>query len=126
MACTGTHDTNTVCGWFEDDCSPQERKNVLDYIGEPMPLDSTNKPLTSALNPLPSPVINWQAISLMMQSVADMVIFPLQDILGYGSESRMNIPGTRKDNWRWRFTEDALTEQIGKKLAGLTLRYGRA
>ena len=87
MACTGTHDTNTIKGWYQQDCSEQERQNLLHYLGVKAG----------------SEIINWKAIRLLMQSAADMVIFPLQDILGYGSEARMNTPGTRKNNWRWRY-----------------------
>ncbi|HEX3019828.1 MAG TPA: 4-alpha-glucanotransferase [Chitinispirillaceae bacterium] len=110
MACTGTHDTNTILGWYSQDCSEKERQNLLHYLGE----QSNSEP------------INWKAIRLMMQSAADLVIFPLQDILGYGSDTRMNIPGTRTDNWRWRFTEDALTAEIQRKWADLTMLFGRA
>lgn len=72
-----------------------------------------------------SEIINWKAIRLLMQSAADMVIFPLQDILGYGSEARMNTPGTRKNNWRWRYREGAITTEIQNKLKELTILFGR-
>lgn len=110
MACTGTHDTNTIRGWYEFDCSEQEKQNLSGYIGEAINAES----------------VNWKAIRLMMLSAADMVIFPLQDILGYSSDARMNRPGTKAANWRWRFTEDALTEDIIIKLKDLTVTFGRS
>lgn len=109
MACTGTHDTNTIRGWYQQDCSEQERQNLLHYLGMKAG----------------SEIINWKAIRLLMQSAADMVIFPLQDILGYGSEARMNTPGTRKNNWRWRYREEAITAEIHNKLKELTILFGR-
>lgn len=110
MACTGTHDTNTIRGWYESDSTEKEQQNFSDYIGAKA--DSGN--------------INWKAIRLLMSSAADMVIFPLQDILGHGTEARMNTPGTGTGNWRWRFTPDALSEDIKKKLSELTVIYGRS
>ncbi len=47
--------------------------------------------------------INWVMIRTLMASVADTVLFPLQDVLGVGSEGRMNLPGSSSGNWRWRF-----------------------
>ncbi|MFO7975806.1 MAG: 4-alpha-glucanotransferase, partial [Candidatus Hydrogenedentota bacterium] len=70
--------------------------------------------------------INWVGIRVIMSSVADTAIFPLQDILGLGSEARMNTPGTSGDhNWRWRFTPEVLTPQLGQRLYEMTEIYGR-
>jgi 4-alpha-glucanotransferase len=46
-------------------------------------------------------------------AIARLTIFPLQDVLGLGTESRMNRPGTARRNWEWRFTEDVLTPASG-------------
>lgn len=110
MACTGTHDTNTIRGWFEHDAEKAEKDNFCRYIGE---------------TPTPENV-NWKAIRLLMSSAADMVIFPLQDIIGQGSSSRMNIPGTAKGNWEYRFTFDLITEEIKNRLKEMTFTFGRA
>jgi 4-alpha-glucanotransferase len=113
---TGTHDNNTTIGWFRDDAGDtvrskekieQERKLVLKYLGT----DGRE--------------INWDLIRLALMSVADMAIIPLQDVLGLGSEARMNLPGTTRGNWRWRFTFDMLTEEIRDRLKELTTLYGR-
>jgi 4-alpha-glucanotransferase len=57
--------------------------------------------------------------------VANTAIIPLQDILGLGSQARMNIPGTTQGNWRWRFTTNALTDRIKARLREMTRLYGR-
>jgi 4-alpha-glucanotransferase len=60
-----------------------------------------------------------------MMSAADMVTFPLQDILGLGSDSRMNNPGTRNNNWKWRFHESSLSPAVRENLRERTIIYGR-
>ena len=55
-----------------------------------------------------------------MLSVADTVIIPVQDVLGLGTEARMNIPGIAGKNWRWRLSEGQLTPGISRKLNKLT------
>ena len=109
MACTGTHDTQTIRGWFEQDASEKERQCLFQYLGEEF---SANE-------------VNWKAIRLLMMSPADMVIFPMQDILGLGSAARMNSPGTNGNNWRWRFKEEMITEEICNRMEKLTTIYGR-
>ena len=69
--------------------------------------------------------INWGFIRGAFSSVADMCIIPMQDFLGLGEEARMNIPSTLGNNWTWRMKEDALTEGLAEKIAGLTKLYGR-
>jgi len=109
MACTGTHDTNTIKGWFEDDASERERERLFRYIGEKVS----------------SETVNWKSIQIQMVSAADMVIFPLQDIIGQGSSCRMNIPGARKDNWQYRFTYNQVTQTMIERLGEMTVIYGR-
>jgi 4-alpha-glucanotransferase len=60
-----------------------------------------------------------------MASVADTVLFPLQDVLGVGSEGRMNLPGTSSGNWRWRFRQEDLTSAISARLRQLVETYER-
>lgn len=110
MACTGTHDTNTVRGWFEREASEADRARFFKYFGQKA--DS-------------SPV-NWKMIRLLMMSSANIVIFPLQDILNLGEDSRMNNPAVGKGNWRWRFTKEMLDDSSRDNLADLTYTYGRS
>ena len=117
VAYTGTHDNETVVGWFKgedaaattlgEDGRRNERERVLRYIG------------TSGSD------INWDLIRLAMMSVANTVIFPLQDVLGLGDVARMNTPGTVARNWSWRFNGETLTSDAGHRLAELTATYGR-
>jgi 4-alpha-glucanotransferase len=115
---SGTHDNNTTIGWFKDGDAGAttlkkeeieiERTRALRYLGT----DGHE--------------INWDFIRLASMSVADTVIVPMQDILGLGSEARMNTPGTTTGNWRWRFTSGMLTGRIKDRLKELTVMYGRA
>jgi 4-alpha-glucanotransferase len=64
-------------------------------------------------------------IRTLMASVADTVIFPLQDVLGIGTEGRMNLPGTSSGNWRWRYRAEELTIGIGTNLRQMVETYDR-
>jgi 4-alpha-glucanotransferase len=114
---TGTHDNNTTIGWFRGEDvkdstqSKEERERekqlALKYLGT----DGHE--------------INWDFIRLALMSVADTAIIPMQDILGLGSEARMNLPGRAEGSWCWRFVPDMLTEEIKARLKELTALYGR-
>lgn len=106
VAYTGTHDNDTVAGWF-DSLDEKTRKHALSY------LDSDGE------------AINWDMIRLLYASVADTVIIPLQDILGLDSHSRMNTPATTDGNWHWRLAEGSFTTDIINRLSGLADIYGR-
>ena len=64
-------------------------------------------------------------IGVAMQSNANTAVVPLQDIIGLGSEARMNIPGTTGGNWRWRFTWDQFTQEMKTRMRRLTEETGR-
>lgn len=86
VAYTGTHDNNTVAGWFVNEANQTERQTLARYLGRvPTPED-----------------VHMAFIRLAMQSVANTTIFPMQDVLGLGSTHRMNRPATLGDNWLWR------------------------
>jgi len=59
-------------------------------------------------------------ISVLLHSCAGAVLFPLQDVLGLGTEARMNIPGTATGNWRWRLLPGQLTETVMRRLLLVT------
>jgi len=103
---TGTHDNDTALGWIEH-CDPQERARALAYLG----CDGRD--------------FHWTLIRAAMASVADLAIVPLQDVLGLGSEARMNLPGTVGDNWTWRYTEGALTDPLAARLSDMVALYER-
>jgi len=119
VAYTGTHDNNTLIGWFFDEPAKteknkfliHERKRALNYIGRKR---ADRKDL------------HWDFIRLLMMSRARLVIFPMQDILGLGSEGRMNIPGSSTGNWEWRILTDQIGETLVEKLKEITLIYERS
>ena len=69
--------------------------------------------------------IHWDFIRTLFASVADMAIVPLQDVLGLGSEARMNLPGRASGNWRWRYAAEDLTPALRKRLRAITDGSGR-
>jgi 4-alpha-glucanotransferase len=69
--------------------------------------------------------VNWVFIRAVLASVANTAIIPLQDVLGLGSEARMNLPGTISGNWKWRYKAKDLTRALSQQLRKLTLLYDR-
>jgi 4-alpha-glucanotransferase len=69
--------------------------------------------------------MNWTLIRAALASVANTVIIPLQDVLGLGSEARMNLPGRAAGNWRWRFSWDQITPEIVSRLRTMIEVYER-
>ena len=107
---TGTHDNNTVKGWFDGEASPKAKANLFRYLGHE--LSSTN--------------IHWELIRLAMMSVAKMVIFPMQDFLGLGENDRMNRPSVAEGNWQWKLRPEHLTPELQEKIGDMTQMYGRS
>jgi len=70
--------------------------------------------------------IQWDFIRLAMSSVARICLVPLQDVLGLGTEARMNLPGRPQGNWEWRFTDTMITSEIKHTLRQLTELYERS
>ena len=106
---TGTHDNDTLIGWCGS-LGEEERRRLIDYLG----VEAS----------IPTRDLAWQLVCIALESVAELAILPLQDVLGLGSESRMNIPGTTGDNWRWRI-ERQLSEPVAARLRRLVLSSGR-
>jgi len=106
VAYTGTHDNDTTRGWFEK-LDEKERRHALDYLG------------TAGRE------IDWEMIRAVWSSVANIAIAPMQDLLGLGSEARMNLPGTSQGNWEWRLAESP-DAQLQRRLQHLTQLYGRS
>ena len=106
---TGTHDNDTTAGWFEK-LSDGDKEVALRYM---------NSFYT------PKEEQHWDLIALAMRSTADTCIIPVQDFLGLGSEARINMPSTRGDNWKWRMTKGAFSEELKEKIRRMTKLYGR-
>lgn len=109
IAYTGTHDNDTLMGWWEHYDNEKGRAFAREYLG----LSVCDEP------------VHWAFIRALMHSVADTVVVPLQDLLGLGSEARMNVPGRGSGNWSWRVTADMLTKEVAHRLKTLTYVYGR-
>jgi len=100
VAYTGTHDNNTVQGWYQQDITERERTNLSEYFGTVYPSQ-----------------LHWQMIEAVLRSSAALAVFPLQDILGLGPEARMNIPGTSSGNWTWRLDPQSLSGPLAEQIA---------
>jgi len=96
---TGTHDNDTVVGWWHSGAAVHERRNAESYLG------------------CSGDGIHWAFIRAAQSSPACLSVVPLQDVLGLGSEARMNTPSVDGGNWRWRFAESQLSGNIATKLA---------
>jgi len=115
VAYTGTHDNDTTVGWFQSVAGEgstrtaeqieRERKFCMDY------LNTDGKE------------IQWDFIRGVLASVANTAIVPLQDLLGLGTEARMNLPNSTEGNWAWRYRSGSLT--MAARLKELSELYGR-
>ncbi|MBQ9780463.1 MAG: 4-alpha-glucanotransferase [Clostridia bacterium] len=111
VAYTGTHDNNTLLGfiWELDDTT---RRNVLDYCG-------------FTAEAWDAPEAYRSVIRTLFASVADLAILPIQDVLLYGADTRMNIPGAPDGNWRYRVTSAQLNSIDKNYFRRLNSLYGR-
>jgi 4-alpha-glucanotransferase len=99
---TGTHDNDTLLGWWESSATEHERRHAEAYLGHP------------------EDGMHWAMIRAAVNSVASLCVVPLQDVLGLGSDARMNVPSRDRGNWRWRYRPDMLRSDLAQKLATLT------
>jgi 4-alpha-glucanotransferase len=99
---TGTHDTDTARGWWDSLKARQRRATGLD------PADPA-----------------WSLVELALSSRARLAILPVQDVLGLGSDARMNRPGTATGNWSWRLAEGALTPELAARVRAALRASGR-
>jgi len=106
---TGTHDNNTVRGWFDHESTELERQKLFQYIGHPV--SSKHAP--------------WTFIRLALSSPANTVILPIQDVLGLGVKHRMNNPSRIGGNWRWKLAPGQLDYSLSGKLKEMVEIYGR-
>ena len=103
---TGTHDNDTTLGWYRG--LDEETRRSVDSM------------LRVAPGSMPEALIR-EALG----SVGQLAIIPVQDLLGLGSEARLNTPGTVHGNWRWRLPTGALTPELARHFARLNGMYGR-
>lgn len=111
VAYTGTHDNNTIRGWWDGESTPAEREHAREYLN---------------LGDSPD-ALHRAGVRALMASVADVVVTPMQDVLGLGAAARMNTPGTvGEENWAWRVRPEQLADASAEWLRQLTTLYGRA
>ena len=104
---TGTHDNDTLLGWMKT--APKESvKFAKEY-----------------LNLTREEGYNWGMMRGAWASVGDMAIVPMQDLIGLGSEARMNTPSTLGGNWQWRATSEQIDNKTAKRLYKYMEMYGR-
>jgi 4-alpha-glucanotransferase len=108
VAYTGTHDNDTTVGFLES-LKPADRRRMLDYAGV-----------------VPGDDGAWPVIRSVFRTAARTAIVPMQDLLGLGSDARMNRPGTAEGNWQWRMKRGAFSKPLAGKLKALTRLYARA
>lgn len=109
VAYTGTHDNNTIRGWFRGEASKEERDRFFAYVGREVPEGE----------------IHWEMVRVLMASVANVVIVPVQDVLGLPESGRMNLPSSPAGNWCWRLLPNELTESVRLKMHEFNVIYGR-
>ncbi|MFZ5484400.1 MAG: 4-alpha-glucanotransferase [Pseudomonadota bacterium] len=106
VAYTGTHDNNTLLGWWRD-APERERAFAQHYLGSD------------------GQAIQWPFMRALSQSVANHVIFPMQDVLELDASERMNVPGVPLDNWAWRFEWTQVPYWLAAVLKDLAAAHGR-
>ena len=98
---TGTHDNDTTLGWWNSKATEYEKRSALAYLG------------------CCEDGINWAMIRAAQSSPASLAVVPLQDVLGLGSEARLNTPSTHAGNYHWRYQPGSLKPELAQKLAAL-------
>jgi len=118
VAYTGGHDNDTTVGWWSS-------SGTSDSTRTPEDVRKEHEFARAYLDLRDDTEIHWVMIRAVLSSVAHMAVVPLQDVLGLGSEARMNLPGTTVGNWRWRYRRGDLTDGLAAKLRFLTTAYDR-
>lgn len=111
IAYTGTHDNNTIRGWYEDDLSPSQQLHVRQMLG--LSDEAAPQEIVGAL------------IAYTCRRRAETVIIPMQDLLALPSSGRMNTPGVAEGNWHWQLKDGQLTFDVARWLAKVCRESGR-
>ena len=106
---TGTHDNNTIRGWFRKDINEETRKRLEHYLGRAIKEED----------------IHWIMARLAYSSTARIAILPMQDILGLDESARMNVPSSGSDNWAWRLLPGQINQGVEEQLVEWTWLYNR-
>jgi 4-alpha-glucanotransferase len=114
---TGTHDNDTTVGWYQSEPGPDSTRSAEQIAAE------QHRVRTSCSSD--GSEIEWDMIALALRTPSATAIVPLQDVLGLGSEARMNVPGRPWGNWQWRFRWEQLRPELEERLKNLTRGAGR-
>jgi 4-alpha-glucanotransferase len=106
VAYTGTHDNDTTLGWYSS-LDEETRRQVDEFFG------------------WPQEAMPWPLIRAALASVSALAVVPMQDLLGLDGSHRMNLPGTLKNNWQWRFTWDQVPIDLARRMYHMVSLYGR-
>ncbi len=106
---TGTHDNNTIQGWYAKEANAHEKAHVRVLLKSAVKLRQ----------------LHWQMINVLMRSRANTVIIPMADILGLREDGRMNTPATKVNNWKWRLPMKALTAALARQLSSVVISSRR-
>jgi len=117
-AYTGGHDNDTTVGWWNSSGASDSTRSAEDVRKE-------HDFARAYLNFQDDSEINWVMIRAVLASVANVAVVPMQDVLGLGTEARMNLPGTVSGNWKWRYRPGALTADLSTRLRTLVSLYDR-
>jgi 4-alpha-glucanotransferase len=98
---TGTHDNDTTLGWWNSGVADHERRAIEALVGRC------------------EDGVSWSLIRLAQSSIASLSVVPLQDVLGLGSDARLNTPSTHQGNYHWRYQAASLTPGVAERLARL-------
>lgn len=109
FAYTGTHDNNTIQSWYKHDIKDADRKRIKKYVGKKLSSKTAYKAF----------------IKLNYASVAKVAILPIQDVLGLGESTRMNVPASPQGNWAWRLDPALTTRKKAKWLQKQVIFYNR-
>jgi 4-alpha-glucanotransferase len=115
---TGTHDNDTTLGWWTSSGAGDSTRSREDVERE-------HDHCRRYLGMKDDREVHWAMIRAALASVADTAIVPMQDVLGLGSEARMNVPAVADGNWSWRLSWEAVTAERAAWLRELALTYGR-
>jgi malto-oligosyltrehalose synthase/4-alpha-glucanotransferase len=109
IAYTGTHDNNTIRGWFKNEADEETRSRLEEYVGRALEEND----------------VYWVMARLVYSSVAKIVILPVQDLLNLDESAKMNSPGSGDNNWAWRLVPGQLASDAESQLRLWTRLYNR-
>ena len=114
---TGTHDNDTTLGWWQSSGEGDSTRSANAVARE--------KAFARRYLDTDGTEMHWTLIRATLASVANTVLIPMQDVLGLGSDARMNLPGRQAGNWGFRFSWAQLTPDLTERLHALTTTYER-